>query len=131
MNGRIHDRLRKWLADAAGELLSKLRQEKGSRDKQTLSCMDTVANLLMNQGAGEAEPLFVEALRGMRETLGDTHPDTLNSINSLYRMLHDVPGRAGEVMLLRLARSMEERKIHLTRWRALSMLLARRGRRQR
>ena len=88
VNGRIHDRLRDWLADAAGELLSRLRREKGDRDKVMLTCMGTVANLLRLQGKlGEAEPLYVEALRGFRETLGDTHPDTLGSIHNLANLL--------------------------------------------
>ena len=41
--------------------------------------MHSVAKLLVEQGKlGEAEPLYVEALRARRETLGDTHPDTLS-----------------------------------------------------
>ena len=49
---------------------------------------------------GEAEPLYLEALRGRRETLGDTHRDTLESINNLAWFLHSLPGRAGEAVVL-------------------------------
>ena len=38
---------------------------------------------------GEAEPLCREALAAHRETLGDRHPGTLSSINTMASLLHD------------------------------------------
>jgi len=35
----------------------------------------------------EAEPLYREALEAFRRTLGDSHPDTLSSINNLGLLL--------------------------------------------
>jgi tetratricopeptide (TPR) repeat protein len=90
VNGRIHDRLREWLAQAARELLVKLRRGKGDTHKETLQSMNRLAMLLFDQGKlDEAEPLFRETLRVRRETLGDTHPDTLGSINNLALLLRD------------------------------------------
>ena len=44
--------------------------------------------ILSNQGKlSEAEPLYREALRCRRETLGDTHPDTLRSMDELERLI--------------------------------------------
>jgi hypothetical protein len=42
--------------------------------------MNNLANLLSDQGKlSEAEPLYREALRYGRETLGETHPDKLST----------------------------------------------------
>ena len=44
--------------------------------------------LLKEQGKyDEAEPLYREALKVRRETLGDRHPDTLISINNFGGLL--------------------------------------------
>jgi tetratricopeptide (TPR) repeat protein len=44
--------------------------------------------LLSDQGKlSEAEPLYREALRGRQETLGETHRDTLASLNNLAVLL--------------------------------------------
>ena len=58
----------------------------------------------------EAEPLYRDALRCSRETLGDTHPDTLRSMNSLAWMLHVLPGCTVEAVSLarEAARGFEE-----------------------
>ena len=42
----------------------------------------------------EARPLYEEALQAKRETLGDRHPDTLQSIGGV---LVDCPGRGSSV----------------------------------
>ena len=63
--------------------------------------MSNLAVLLSDQGKlSEAEPLFRDALRCRRETLGDTHPDTLSSMNNLAWFLHTLPGRAAEAVAL-------------------------------
>ena len=47
-------------------------------------CSIRSARMLQDQGKyDEAEPLFREALKVRRETLGDRHPSTLASINNL------------------------------------------------
>jgi tetratricopeptide (TPR) repeat protein len=38
----------------------------------------------------EARPLYEEALQGLRETLGDRHPETLISINNMGLLLKDM-----------------------------------------
>ena len=49
-----------------------------------------MAALLYAQGKlAEAESLFLEALAGCREALGDEHPSTLNSIANMAELLHD------------------------------------------
>ena len=46
--------------------------------------MSNFAVLLKNQGKlDEAEPLFRECLAAEKETLGDKHPDTLNTVSAL------------------------------------------------
>ena len=50
----------------------------------------------------EAEPLIREALAGRRAKLGDTHPDTLGSINNLALLLK-ATGRLQEEPLCRAA----------------------------
>ena len=46
-------------------------------------------------GDGEAEPLYVQALERLRETLGPDHPGTLISLNNLAG-LYESQGRYGE-----------------------------------
>ena len=50
-----------------------------------------------------AEPLIREALEARRETLGDRHPSTLHSINSLGELLQDKGDLAATEPLLREA----------------------------
>ena len=38
----------------------------------------------------EAKPLFEEALAGKREVIGDKHPSTLISINSLAKLFYEM-----------------------------------------
>ena len=90
VNGRIHDRLREWLADASRDLLAKRRVTLGNAHPDTLASMNNLAILLKAQGKlSKAEPLYRDALRCRRETLGDTHPDTLTSMNNLASLLSD------------------------------------------
>ena len=63
--------------------------------------MSNLAILLGDQGKlSEAEPLYRDALRCRRETLGDTHPKTLTSMNNLAWFLHTLPGCAAEAVVL-------------------------------
>ena len=88
VNGRIHDRLRDWLADASRDLLARRRKTQGETHSETLGSMNILAILLHEQGKlDEAEQLYRDALRGRRETLGDTHPDTLASVNNLANLM--------------------------------------------
>ena len=51
--------------------------------------LDTLARELIAQGKyGEAEPLFREALKVRRGTLGNRHPNTLKSMNNLATLLY-------------------------------------------
>ena len=38
----------------------------------------------------EAKPLYEEAVAGQRETLGDKHPKTLDSINNLAKLFYEM-----------------------------------------
>ena len=58
--------------------------------------MSNLADLLSDQGKlSEAEPLARDALRGRRETLGDTHPETLTSMNNLAFLEEALSTRSG------------------------------------
>ena len=50
-----------------------------------------------------AEPLYREALKALRETLGSRHPNTLASINNLGTLLYDKGDLAAAEPLLREA----------------------------
>jgi len=55
---------------------------------RTLCHRSTILLLLRDQGnLAEAEPLMREALDGRRHHLGNSHPDTLSSINNLAVLL--------------------------------------------
>ena len=87
VNGKIHDCLRSWLASEARRALD-TRQVAFGIDVDSLFLMNNLAMLLYDQGKlSEAEPLHLEALRGRRETLGETHPSTLASLNNLAIVL--------------------------------------------
>jgi hypothetical protein len=61
--------------------------------------------LLKDQGQlEEAEPLLREALDGRRETLGDRHPATQNSISNLAGLLH-AQGKLEEAASMRKKRT--------------------------
>ena len=46
--------------------------------------MNSLAGLYEKQGKyDQAEPLYVHCLAKRKQKLGDNHPDTLNSMNSL------------------------------------------------
>ena len=54
----------------------------------TLNSISNLALLLSDQGKlGEAEPLYREALDGLKRTLGDEHPSTLNSLFNFAGLL--------------------------------------------
>ena len=52
--------------------------------------LNQIGRMLMDQGKyDEAQPLYREALKVKRETLGDRHPSTLSSISNLGSLLQD------------------------------------------
>ena len=54
----------------------------------TLGSINNLGGLLYAKGdLAAAEPLYHEALKGLRETLGSRHPHTLISINNLGTVL--------------------------------------------
>ncbi len=63
-------------------------------DPNALSTIAAGSNLAQSyQAAGrtsEARPLFEQAYQLSREQLGDTHPDTLNSLNNLAYLLTEL-----------------------------------------
>ena len=60
----------------------------GPEDRDTLVSINTLANMLMDQGKlGEAEPLFRRALESRERTLGRDHYDTLASASNLAALL--------------------------------------------
>ena len=90
VNARIHERLRRWLAEEAAALLRERRAALGSLHVDTLSAMFVLALLLKGLGRqDEAEPLHREALAGRTATLGAAHPDTVSSTLNLAILLKD------------------------------------------
>jgi tetratricopeptide (TPR) repeat protein len=88
VNGRIHYRMREWLAQAARELVAHMRGKLGDKHPETLKSMEKLAMLLNVQGKlREAEPLYRDVLRCRRETLGNSHPLTLGTMNNLGVLL--------------------------------------------
>ena len=65
-----------------------LRRELGDDHPDTLSCLDSMAELLWSMGRiEEALEYRLEALESRRRTLGDDHPDTLNSLGNIRHLL--------------------------------------------
>ena len=63
-----------------------------------------MGSLLEDKGdLAAAEPLYREAMEGLRETLGIRHPGTLSSINNLAGLLHTKSGRTAAEPLFREA----------------------------
>ena len=100
LNSTVHGLLRDWVADSGRQALRALP----AKLRGTSALLGTLALLLRDQGKlGEAEPLYLEALAARRETLGDRHPDTLNSINNLaILILLSDQGKLGDAEALRL-----------------------------
>ena len=79
------------------ELLSARLQAKRASGEDTSFTLDQLALELYYQGKyDEAEPLFREALKVKRATLGNRHPDTLSSSRHLGGLLQAM-GRAWHV----------------------------------
>ena len=72
------------------ELLSARLQAERTSGQDTSFTLYTLACELHDQGKyGEAEPLYREALELDRQTLGNRHQSTLDSINNLGALLQD------------------------------------------
>jgi len=88
--------MEEWMVESGEEALAGLPEEERAR-------------LLQDQGKlNKAEPLFRKALEALRRTLGDTHRDTLISINSLGVLLK-VGGKLNEAERL-LREALEGRR---------------------
>jgi tetratricopeptide (TPR) repeat protein len=88
--------VREWLAEEGRAAVRRVAGTAEGRSASSLTLINQVGALLNAQGRlGEAEPLYVEALEGYRETLGDRHASTLASINNLGLLLKN-QGRLGE-----------------------------------
>jgi len=76
--------MKKWMVESGKEALLGLPEE----ERAVSVLQNNLARLLYDQGKlDEAEPLMREALEMKRRTLGDSHPDTLSSINNLGLLL--------------------------------------------
>ena len=70
------------------ELLSARLQAERTHGQATGFTLDTLASELQAQGKyDEAEPLFREALKGLRDTLGNRHESTLTCVSNLGLLL--------------------------------------------
>ena len=84
LNQRVTDNLRDWLATEAKALVEGMPA--GDEGRPLL--LNNIGRMLQNQGKyDEAKPLYREALKVRRETLGDRHTGTLFSINNLGLLL--------------------------------------------
>jgi len=71
--------MREWMVESGKGALLGLPEE----ERAVSVLLSNLAMLLRVQGKlEEAEPLFRESLDGRRRTLGNTHPDTLTSIDN-------------------------------------------------
>ena len=86
------------------ELLRARLQAERADGEVTVFTLDTLGTELQVQGKyDEAEPLYREAVKVSRETVGDRHPDTLGSINNLGTLLWDKGDLAAAELLCREA----------------------------
>jgi tetratricopeptide (TPR) repeat protein len=70
------------------QYIKRARRSFGDQDVRTVEAIDRYATFLQYIGRlKEAEPLFREALAGVRATLGPKHPNTLLSMNNLAQLL--------------------------------------------
>ena len=89
-------------------------QEKsfGAEHEDTLSSLNSLANLLSDQGdLAAAGPLYRRALEARERTLGPEHPSTLNSLNNLALLLSDQGDLAAAEPLYRRALEARERSL--------------------
>ena len=100
LNRLIFDELRKWLVHSAESALQMMDADTCA----TSPLLNNLVALLFEHGQlSEALPLARGAVAGRRQALGDTHPSTLHSINSLAMVLSgisDVPSHRSEAIAL-------------------------------
>ena len=66
------------------DVLENRRVKRGETDRSTLEAAETIAKFFKDQQRyDKAEPLMLRAVWGRRITLGDAHPDTLESWQNL------------------------------------------------
>ena len=76
--------MKKWMVESVKGALLGLPEE----ERAVSRLQSNLAMLLYDQGKlSEAEPLMRETLEGKRLTVGNTHSDTLISINNLASLL--------------------------------------------
>ena len=86
------------------ELLRARLQAERADGEVTVFTLDTLGTELQDQGKfDEAEPLYREAVKVSRETVGDRHPDTLVYINNLGALLYAKGNLAAAEPLIREA----------------------------
>ena len=117
VNQQVIGIMREWMAQSGREALQRIPEEKHAIS----SLQNNLARLLQAQGKlSEAEPLYNEAREASQQTLGNTHPDTLKSINNLAWLLK-AQGKLGEEPLYKEALEGQRRTLgdtHLTHSRA-------------
>ena len=108
LDALLSEALREWLAAEGRAALARMPREK----RATSALQRNLGTLLQAQGNfDEAEPLYREALKAMRATLGDRHPRTLTSIDHLGVLLLD-QGKLDEAKPL-LGEALEARRATL------------------
>ena len=100
VTARVSEALRGWLVASAREELGRL----APAERATSVLINSCGRLLYVQGdLPGAEALYLEAVGGRRDQLGDWHPDTLVSIHNLGRLLRAKGDLNGAEALLREA----------------------------
>ncbi|XRB00898.1 kinesin light chain 3 [Pycnococcus provasolii] len=108
VNKLIKDQMRSWVVESAINALGRLHKN----IRATTKLLADVANLLENQGKyADAELLYRESLDGFRRELGDTHPNTLASIDNLANSLNQQGKYAEAEPLYRKALDGKRRKL--------------------
>merc|ERR1712087_59561 len=85
--GKLISLFHRWLLSHAKKALDTLADE----DRGASKLLDRVATLLQEHNDLEsAEPLCRELVAGRKKKLGPRHPDTLEAVNNLALLLHQL-----------------------------------------
>lgn len=86
MGKLVMERLREWTYEAGAKALEIMDPAQRGMSK----LINMTAAYLHNQGQlDKAEPLLIEAMLARRESLGDSHQNTLQAVSNLAMLLHD------------------------------------------
>lgn len=84
VNALVFERLRQWIIDTAQQDLTRKEQSSGLTHAQTLSALDQLGNLYLDQGSySQAIECLQKCCTAREEVLGKCHANTIATLNSL------------------------------------------------